>query len=196
MLSPLEFPIKLETRSRKFISRNVVKSNTNAPARKSRPRRFELLEPRHALDGAALNLPASLPLPTTIMAVPAVSAAAITSETLPVMGLRVYAAPIGPAPAQAKPVTGTASASTTILPPLTLNAAASLGAAALPVGPARPATLPTPPAPPPTQPLYAEGVLPTNPTPANLPTTVESMPVVTDPPNPPAFTLVPSRPRL
>ncbi len=145
------------------------------------PRGFESLEPRHALDGATISTPTSIPLPITLGGTPnlapalASGASATTNQPLPLLGTRVYAAPIGPLPAPA----GAAPAGST-LPPLTLSALSlatfsRLGASTT-FGPARPANLPAPP-----RALYAEGhQLPK--TPVNLPTVIETMPIVTDPP--------------
>jgi len=187
-----------------------VKPNGNYQASKHRPHGFESLEPRYTLDGSALSLPTQLP-PATSSTVPSLTAASTPGFALPLMGMSVYAVPIGPVPVSAQPsfasaTSPTTSAPTTILAPISLAYIQRLNGAALPIGPARPATLPsqTLPAPPqalptqppaaPASPLYAEGVLPANQTPANLPTTQQSMPVITNPPGVPTFTLLPSRP--
>jgi hypothetical protein len=161
-----------------------VKPKASYQASKHRPRGFESLEPRYALDGTTLPLPT---LPTTISPMPVV------------LGMSVYAAPIGPVPvsansAIASATSTTTSSPTTILPPISRAYLQQLNAAALPIGPARPTTLPAPLPALPAQPLYAEGALPANQTPANLPTTQQSLPVVTTPPGSPTFTLYPSRP--
>jgi hypothetical protein len=158
-----------------------MQSRQDHHSSKYRKRGFESLERRDALDGATLlltQLPAA-PLPNTA-----------------IFGVSVYAAPIGPAPASATPAIATGSATGTILAPISVAYLQQLNIGVLPIGPARPATLPsqqqTPAAA--AQPLYAEGTLPTNQTPANLPTTRQTMPVIPEPPGVPSFTLVPGRP--
>jgi len=154
-------------------------SRHDRPSSKYRPRGFESLETRCALDAGGLavsNLPA-VQLPAAAL-----------------RGVSVYAAPIGPAPATTPPPP--ASAATTILQPISTAYLQQLNIGALPIGPARPASLPSQPQTPPpaSQPLYADGSLPANQTPANLPTTRQTMPVIPEPPGPPTFTLVPGHP--
>jgi hypothetical protein len=149
---------------------------------KHRPRGFEALEARDALDGTALTL-TQLPLAAPSFA-----------------RVSVYAAPIGPAPAPAVAALMPGTAMATTLQPISAEYLQRLGVGALPIGPARPATLPSQQpavasrpvssAPP----LYADGTLPNNQAPANLPTTRATMPVDSIPSDVP--TLVLSRPRF
>ena len=157
-------------------------------ARKQQPRGFESLEPRHALDGSELQLATALPLPTNLTAVPTISAAPAISTSLPVLGMRVYTAPIGPLQVQVAPLATTATATSSTLPPITLSAMPQFGATALPIGPSRSVNLAA------AQGLYAAGFLPTNQVPANLPTQIQRISDVNDPPGPPIFTLEPSFP--
>lgn len=154
------------------------------------PRGFESLEPRHALDGATISNATltPIPLPLTLGVAPSLApafvsgASAPTNQALPLLGTRVYAAPIGPLPASVFSNTVTASPAGSKLSSLantvlTPEAFYRLGTApAFPIGPARPVNLPAP-----VRQLYAEGFQPPK-TPVNLPTVVQTMPIVTAPP--------------
>ena len=154
---------------------------------KNVPRIFESLEPRHALDGAVITHATQLPLQLSLGATPCLAPACIsgssatTIQALPLMGMRIYTAPIGPRPLPVMPASAAAAQPGNTLP-LSLSAISGgdfhrLGTAlAYPIGPARPANLPAQP-----QPLYAAGSLPEH-TPVKLPAEHQKLTIITEMP--------------
>lgn len=148
-----------------------MKPRANSQTSKHRPRGFESLEPRYALDGADSFVPR---LPDTYC-----------PPAPPLLGMIVYAAPIGPAPVLATPTLAAAASLTSTLPPISLAYIQRLNSAPLPIGPARPTALPSQQQ----TPIAAIGVLPTITTPIVSPTTQQSLAIDLSPSDVPTYSL-------